>query len=137
MKKHGKEFYPPITLIINDLQLFSIVISIDLKKKAKLEHVLRQNSDSLIIFAAVKPQKTSIMANTANIPAEGQLIVDIKDMSLINDIKKAISMLRGVGKVSRPRRKRMTAYERSLRDLDEGRVYEAKDVDDLFKQIFG
>ena len=53
---------------------------------------MRQNSDSLIIFAAVKPQKTSIMANTTNIPAEGQLIVDIKDMSLINDIKKAISM---------------------------------------------
>ena len=102
-----------------------------------MEHVLRQNSDSLIIFAAVKPQKTGIMANTTNIPAEGQLIVDIKDLSLINDIKKAISMLRGVGKVSRPRRKRMTAYERSLKDLDEGRVYEAKDVDDLFKKIFG
>lgn len=77
------------------------------------------------------------MANTANIPAEGQLIVDIKDMSLINDIKKAISMLRGVGKVSRPRQKRMTAYERSMRDLEEGRVYEAKDVNDLFQQIFG
>lgn len=74
------------------------------------------------------------MANTANIPAEGQLIVDIKDMSLINDIKKAISMLRGVGKVSRPRQKRMTAYERSMRDLEEGRVYEAKDVNDLFQK---
>ena len=99
-----------------------------------MEHVLRQNSDSLIIFAAVKPQKTGIMANTANIPAEGQLIVDIKDLSLINDIKKAISLLRGVGKVSRPRQKRMTAYERSMRDLEEGRVYEAKDVNDLFQK---
>ena len=76
------------------------------------------------------------MANTATMPVERQLIVDVEDMSLFNDIKKAISMLRGVGKVSRPRRKRMTAYERSLKDLDEGRVYEAKDVDDLFKQIF-
>lgn len=74
------------------------------------------------------------MANTANIPAEGQLIVDIKDMSLINDIKKAISLLRGVGKVSRPRQKRMTAYERSMRDLEEGRVYEAIDVNDLFQK---
>lgn len=77
------------------------------------------------------------MANTATVPVERQLIVDVEDMSLFNDIRKAISMLRGVGKVSRPRRKRMTAYERSLKDLDEGRVYEAKDVDDLFKQIFG
>ena len=34
-------------------------------------------------------------------------------------------------------RRRMTSYERSLRDLDEGRVYEAKDVDDLFKQCLG
>ena len=32
MGKHGKEFYPPpITLIINNLQVFSIIISIDLK----------------------------------------------------------------------------------------------------------
>ncbi|MCR5039694.1 MAG: hypothetical protein K6A94_10195 [Bacteroidales bacterium] len=75
------------------------------------------------------------MANTANIPAEGQLIVDIEDMSLINDIKKAISMLRGVGKVSRPRRKRMTAYERSLRELDEGKVYKYDSLEDFIKEI--
>jgi hypothetical protein len=90
------------------------------------------------VFLQAEITKTAnIMANTATMPVERQLIVDVEDMSLFNDIKKAISMLRGVGKVSRPRRKRMTAYERSLRDLDEGRVYEAKDVDDLFKQIFG
>ena len=28
----------------------------------------------------------------------------------------------------------LSSYELSLRDLDEGRVYEAKDVDDLFRQ---
>ncbi|MBR3413484.1 MAG: hypothetical protein IKG81_12430 [Bacteroidales bacterium] len=28
----------------------------------------------------------------------------------------------------------LSAYELSLRDLDEGRVYEAKNVDDLFRQ---
>lgn len=63
------------------------------------------------------------------------MIVDIKDMSLINDIKKAISMLRGVGKVSRPRRKRMTAYERSLRELDEGKVYKYDSLEDFIKEI--
>ena len=76
------------------------------------------------------------MANTASIPAEGQLLVNIEDMSLLKDIKKAISMIKGVGKITMPRR-RMTSYERSLRDLDEGRVFEAKDVDDLFKQCLG
>ena len=63
------------------------------------------------------------------------MIVDIKDMLLINDIKKAISMLRGVGKVSRPRRKRMTAYERSLRELDEGKVYKYDSLEDFIKEI--
>ncbi len=63
------------------------------------------------------------------------MIVDIEDMSLINDIKKAISMLRGVGKVSRPRRKRMTAYERSLRELDEGKVYKYDSLEDFIKEI--
>ncbi len=56
---------------------------------------------------------------------------------MLKDIKKAISMVKGVGKITVPRRKRMSSYERSLRDLDEGRVYEAKDVDDLFKQCLG
>ena len=69
-------------------------------------------------------------------PAEGQILVNIEDMSLLKDIKKAISMVKGVGKITVPRRC-MTSYERSLRDLDEGRVYEAKDVDDLFKQCLG
>ena len=75
------------------------------------------------------------MANTASIPADGQLIVDIEDMSLFNDIKKAISMLRGVGKVSKPRRKRMTAYERSLQELDEGKVYKYDNLEDFIKEI--
>jgi len=69
--------------------------------------------------------------------AQGQLIVNIDDMSKIKEIRRAIRMLKGVGQVVTPRRKRCSAYELSLRDLDEGRVYEAKDVDDLFKQILG
>ena len=56
---------------------------------------------------------------------------------MLKDIKKAIGLMRGVGKITVPRPKRMSAYERSLRDLDEGRVYEAKDVDDLFNQCLG
>ncbi len=69
------------------------------------------------------------------LPKEGQIIVDIENMSMLKDIKRAISMLKGVGKITVPRRKKLySSYELSLRDLDEGRVYEAKDVDDLFKQ---
>ena len=77
------------------------------------------------------------MANVAMAPAEGQILVDIEDMSMLKDIKKAISMVKGVGKITIPRRKRMSAYERSLRDLDEGRVYEYDSLDDLIKDIAG
>ena len=70
-------------------------------------------------------------------PQDGMLLVSISDMSMLKDIKKAISMVKGVESVTQPRRKRISAYERSLRDLEEGCVYEAKDVDDLFKQCLG
>jgi len=69
------------------------------------------------------------------IPVQGQILVNIEDMSMLKDIKRSISMLKGVGKVVVPRRTRLySSYELSMRDLEEGRVYEAKDVDDLFKQ---
>ena len=71
------------------------------------------------------------------VPAEGQILVNIEDMSMLKDIKRAISMLKGVGKTTVPRRKHYSSYELSLRDLDEGRVYETKDVDDLFEHCLG
>lgn len=78
------------------------------------------------------------MANVAAVmPTEGQLIVNVEDVSMLKDLKKAISMLRGVTKISVPRSKRMSSYERSLRDLDEGRVYEYDSLDDLIKEIEG
>ena len=71
------------------------------------------------------------------VPAEGQILVDIEDMSMLKDIKKAISMLKGVGKITMPRRRRMSAYERSMHDLEEGRVYTYNSLDDLIKEIEG
>ena len=77
------------------------------------------------------------MGNVATIHAQGQILVDIEDMSMLKDIKKAISMVKGVGKITVPRRKRMSSYERSLLDLDEGRVYKYDSLDDLIKEIEG
>ena len=76
-------------------------------------------------------------ARTTTYPHEGQLLVSISDMSMLKDIKKAMSMLRGVGKITVPRAKRLSSYERSLRDLDEGRVYDYDSLDDLIKEIEG
>lgn len=86
-------------------------------------------------FAKRKTNNLTIMANTSIAPGEGQILVEIKDMSLLKDIKKAISMLKGVGKITIPRRKRESAYERSLRDLDEGRVYKYESLGDLVREI--
>ena len=75
------------------------------------------------------------MASTRITPGEGQILVDIEDMSMLKDIKKAISMLKGVGKITMPRRKRYSSYELSLKDLEEGRVYSYDSLDDFIKEI--
>lgn len=71
------------------------------------------------------------MANTTQIPAQGQILVTIEDMSMLKDIKRAISLIRGVGKITVPRRQRLSSYER------EGRVCEYDSLDDLIKEIEG
>lgn len=104
----------------------------------------QQFKQVLIAFGLRRPctvetikHKKKMEARTMTYPQEGMLLVKISDMSMLKDIRKAISMVKGVENVTLPRRKRVSAYERSLRDLEEGRVYEAKDVDDLFKQCLG
>ena len=84
-----------------------------------------------------KKEDNTIMANVATIPTQGQILVNIDDMSMLRDIKKAISLLKGVGKITVPHKKRLSSYERSLRDLDEGRVYDYDSLDDLVKEIEG
>lgn len=64
-------------------------------------------------------------------------MVNIEDMTMLKDIKKAIGMLKGVGKITLPRRRRYSSYELALRDLEEGRVYKYNSLDDLIKEIEG
>ena len=75
------------------------------------------------------------MDNVAILPNKGQIIVDIEDISMLKDIKKAISMLKGVGKVSVSRNKALSSYEQSLLDIKEGRVNEYASVDDFFNKM--
>lgn len=71
------------------------------------------------------------------LPTEGQLIVSIEDISMLKDLKKAISMLRGVKKITIPRQRKLSSYERSLQDLNAGRVYKYDSLNDLIKEIEG
>lgn len=66
-------------------------------------------------------------------PMPGQITVNIEDMSMLNDIKRAISMIRGV--VSVEKSPAMKSYERARADVKAGRVIECKDKDDFFAKL--
>ena len=65
----------------------------------------------------------------------GRLTVDFEDISMLRDIKKAISMVRGVTKVSVPRRKKLTGYEQARLDVEQGRICKYDSLDDFIKEI--
>ena len=52
-------------------------------------------------------RKETKMANIPPIPVQGQILVNIEDMSMLKDIKKAISMVKGVGKITLPNRSKL------------------------------
>ena len=64
-----------------------------------------------------------------------ELLVQIEDVSLMTDIKRAIKMLRGVSGVTIPKRKKRTGLQMSIDEVRSGKLYEAKNVDDLMNQL--
>lgn len=64
-----------------------------------------------------------------------QMIVTFDDVNFMPQVKKAIALMKGVKEVAMPRTKRLTPIERSLKEVQEGKLYEAKDLDDLFSQL--
>ncbi len=104
-------------------------------------------------------------AKTTQVPAVAQLLVGISDLSMLNDIKKAISMLKGVTVVKKQKaaskreqsQARLSAVEReharpevkeyditktkafqeALDDVKNGRVTHYDSVDDMFRSVLG
>ena len=71
-----------------------------------------------------------------------QLIVNIEDVSLLSQIKKACSLLKGVSsvKVVKQESKGLSStkgYQEAMKDVSGGRVYKAESADDMFTQILG
>ena len=64
-----------------------------------------------------------------------QLVITLKDSSYLPNIRRIVKSLVGVEKVSVPRKKRLSRYDQSLLDAEEGRVYEYKDSDEFFKKM--
>ena len=76
------------------------------------------------------------MSTTSIIPTKpGQLTVDFEDISMLRDIRKAISMVRGVTKVRISRRKRLTGYEQARQDVEQGRICKYDSLDDFINEI--
>lgn len=79
---------------------------------------------------------------TTKTPAAGQLLVSISDLSMLNDIKKAISMLKGVTTVKKQKQKefditKTKGFQEALDDVKHGRVTHYASVDDMFRSVLG
>ena len=64
-----------------------------------------------------------------------ELVVQIEDASLVADLKRAIKMLRGVTGVTIPKHKKKTGLQMSIDEVRSGKLYEAKDVDEVVRYI--
>ena len=70
-------------------------------------------------------------------PEVNQMIVTFDDVSIMQQVKKTLALIKGVKSISMPRKKRLCGLDRALKDVEEGRVYHAESVEDMFKQILG
>lgn len=73
------------------------------------------------------------MAETLTTSSQ-QLIVTVEDTSLINDLKRAIKMMRGVSKIAVKKQKK-TEIELAREDAKAGRVIKYLDKEELFKDL--
>lgn len=77
------------------------------------------------------------MATIAVQPEANQMLITFDDVSVMKQVKKTLALVRGIKSISIPRKKRMCGLDRALKDVEEGRVYHADSVEDMFKQILG
>lgn len=94
-------------------------------------------ADSRLYKIKEKKQNFKMEPILALQPEANQIIVTLDDVNLMQQVKKAIELMRGVKSVATPRKKRVCGLDRALKDVKEGRVYRAESVDDMFKQILG
>ena len=100
----------------------------------------------------MKTQNIEIMGATTTSPQGGTLLVSVSDISMMKDIKKAISMLKGVTKVQKQKTKaKLRLYDpetgeylndetmKLIENVHSGKepVYKAESVDDMFQKILG
>lgn len=90
---------------------------------AKKKYIIPDEAPQMV----AEPVAEYSSAFTAPIPA--QITVNIGDASMLKEIKRAISMIRGV--VSIEKSPAMKSYERARADVKAGRVVKFDSLDDL------
>lgn len=73
------------------------------------------------------------------------IILQVPDESLVAKVKQACKMLMGVASVKVQKETKTkehditktAAFREAMNDVEQGRVYHADSVDDMFKQILG
>lgn len=72
-------------------------------------------------------------ASSVATPIPAQITVNIEDISMLKEIKRAISMIRGV--VSVDKSPAMKSYEKARADVKAGRVVKCENKEDFFAKL--
>lgn len=72
--------------------------------------------------------------STSTMTAPAQLIVDIEDVDILNKVKNALKLMKGVGKISIHKQKK-TGLERAWEDVRAGRVTRWNSADEMFDAL--
>lgn len=76
------------------------------------------------------------MATTLAVqPEMNQMVITFDDVSVMQHVKKTLSLMRGVKSVTMPRKKRMCRLDRALKDVEEGRVTRWNSVEEMFEAL--
>ena len=75
------------------------------------------------------------MATIARQPEANQMIVTFDDVSVMQQVKKTLALIKGVKSISMPRKKRMCGLDRALKDVEEGRVTRWNSVEEMFEAL--
>ena len=66
-----------------------------------------------------------------------QLTINVENNSILPHLKKILNALDGVSIAKPEKRKHKSGIEEAFDDIQAGRIYHAKNTDDLFHQILG
>lgn len=75
------------------------------------------------------------MATLAIKPEANQMVVTFDDVSVMQQVKKTLALVRGVKSISMPRKKRVCGLDRALKDVEEGRVTQWDSLEEMFDTL--